>query len=371
MELPVSALAAVTHPDPYPYYATLVAERPFHRDEALGLWVAASAEAVRATLTSEVCRVRPAAEPVPKTLIGTPAGEIFARMVRMNDGAYHVRMKPTVSATLAMLDPGVVAGHAESAARALAEQLEPAAQPDRIAAFAFSLPPHAVGLVLGLAPDALAQVAASAGDFVRGLAPGASPADVQTAGAAARTLIEAVRTLPRYRAAGEETVANVVGFFWQSYEATAALIGNTLLALARNPEARALVQREPRALAAVVSEVTRHDAPVQNTRRFVAADGEVAGHRVREGDTVLVLLAAANRDPAANPDPARFDPARRERWTFTFGAGAHACPGEALAVAIASAGVARLLAAGVEPERLARAYAYRPSANMRMPLFSA
>ena len=42
--------------------------------------------------------------------------------------------------------------------------------------------------------------------------------------------------------------------------------------------------KTPRALAAVVSEVTRHDAPVQNTRRFVAADGEIAGHAVRAGD---------------------------------------------------------------------------------------
>ena len=369
MEPPASALAAVTHPDPYPYYAALVAERPFHRDESLGLWVAAGAEAVRATLTSEVCRVRPVAEPVPKALVGTAAGEVFGRMVRMNDGAYHLRMKPSVSAIVAMLDSALVARHAESAARALADELQPGAHPDHIASFAFSLPPYVVGLLLGLAPSALPQVAASAGEFVRGMAPGAPAADVQAGSAAARALIEAVRTLPRYSAASDETVANVVGFFFQSYEATAALVGNTLLALARHPEARALVRREPRALSAVVSEVTRHDAPVQNTRRVVAAAGEIAGQRVREGDTVLVVLAAANRDPGANPDPARFDPGRRERRTFTFGFGAHACPGEALAVAIATAGVAQLLTAGVDPERLAGAYAYRPSPNIRMPLF--
>ena len=324
---------------------------------------------MRATLTSDVGRVRPAAEPVPKALLGTPAGEVFGRMVRMNDGAYHLRMKPSVSATVAMLDPALVARHAESAAQTLADALQPAAQPDRIASFAFNLPPYAVGLLLGLVPDALPRVAAAAGDFVRGMAPGAAAADVERGGAAARALIEAVRTLPRYSTASEETVANVVGFFWQSYEATAALVGNTLLALAHHPDARTLVRREPRALSAVVSEVTRHDAPVQNTRRFVAAAGEIAGQRVRQGDTVLVVLAAANRDPGANPDPARFDPGRRERRTVTFGFGAHACPGEALAVAIATAGVAQLLTAGVDPERLAGAYAYRPSPNIRMPLF--
>jgi len=370
MSEPASALAAVTHPDPYPYYADLVANRPLHRDDALGLWVAASAAAVSAAFTSEICRVRPPAEPVPKALAGTAAGDVFGRMVRMNDGAYHVRMKPGVSATVAMLDPAAITRHAETAARRLAGELQPAADAARIADFAFRLPPHTVGALLGLPADVLPAVAASTDDFVRGLAPGASAADVERGAAAARALIDAARTLPRYQAAGDETVANVVGFFWQSYEATAALIASTLVALARHGEARELVRRQPQALAAVVSEVTRHDAPVQNTRRFVAANGVVAGQEMKEGDTVLLVLAAANRDPAANLDPARFDPARRERRSFTFSFGAHACPGETLAVMMASAGVARLLADGVEPERLAASFSYRPSANIRMPLFA-
>src|SRR5205823_10079544 len=92
-------------------------------------------------------------------------------------------------------------------------------------------------------------------------------------------------------------VANRVGFLTQSYEATAGLIGLTLVALARRPELRA------RDFEAVVREVARHDAPVQNTRRFVARAVTIAGGAVAPGDTVLVVLAAANRDPSANPDP--------------------------------------------------------------------
>jgi len=46
MLAPSDPIAAVTHPDPYPYYANLVAERPLYRDESLGLWVAAGAAAV-------------------------------------------------------------------------------------------------------------------------------------------------------------------------------------------------------------------------------------------------------------------------------------------------------------------------------------
>jgi cytochrome P450 len=54
---------------------------------------------------------------------------------------------------------------------------------------------------------------------------------------------------------------------------------------------------------------------------------------------------------------------------FTFGNGPHACPGEAIATAIAVAGVRELLGSGVEPERLAADVAYRTSANTRVPIF--
>src|SRR5947199_4384545 len=97
---PADPIAAVTHPDPYPYYAHLVAEKPLYRDDALGLWVATSAAAVTAVLNHDLCRVRPAAEPVPRALLGSPAGEIFRQLVRMNDGRDRCPLKQAISATL-------------------------------------------------------------------------------------------------------------------------------------------------------------------------------------------------------------------------------------------------------------------------------
>jgi cytochrome P450 len=91
---------------------------------------------------------------------------------------------------------------------------------------------------------------------------------------------------------------------------------------------------------------------------------------MKAGDAILVVLAAANHDPAANPSPERFDVSRTDRKAFTFGLGPHACPGEAIAAAIAHAGVAALLAAGVEPARLRSDVRYRPSANVRIPLLN-
>ena len=87
---------------------------------------------------------------------------------------------------------------------------------------------------------------------------------------------------------------------------------------------------------------------------------------MKAGDAVLVVLAAANRDPAANAHPERFDPRRRERLAFTFGLGVHACPGEALATIVTEAGVERLLASGRRARAPGRAVSYRPSVNTRI-----
>ena len=93
---PQNPIVAVTHPDPYPYYADLVASRPIYRDETAGLWIASSAAVVTAVLTSDLCRVRPPTEQVPSTLLGSSAADVFRHLVRMNDGQKHAPMKRAV-----------------------------------------------------------------------------------------------------------------------------------------------------------------------------------------------------------------------------------------------------------------------------------
>jgi cytochrome P450 len=79
------------------------------------------------------------------------------------------------------------------------------------------------------------------------------------------------------------------------------------------------------------------------------------------------VLAAAGRDPLANPHPERFDLDRRDRRIFTFGLGRHACPGQTIAAAIAAAAVERLVPALDGP---IDGVAYRPLTNVRIPVFS-
>ncbi|MCA1611744.1 MAG: cytochrome P450 [Acidobacteria bacterium] len=316
---PADPVAAVTHPDPYPYYARLTAERPFYFDAELRAWVASGASAVTAVLESVSCRVRPAAEPVPAGLLGSPAGEIFRHLARMTDGAAHHARKQAVSNGLGWLDPSAIAAASETAAAALFDRLGLDAGFSRLADYQFQLSVEVLASLFGAPPRESAELARSTPDFAAALTPGASPAQVAKGKQAAEALLHVF---------------------------------------------------EPQERLGVPPEVARLDPPIQNTRRFVAEPCEIAGFQVTPGDTILVVLAAANRDPSANSDPDRFDAHRGDRRAFSFGSGAHACPGQDLAASIAAAGVAELLRRGMDVPLVTKTQTYRPSANARIPVFS-
>jgi cytochrome P450 len=384
--VPPDPIAAVTHPDPYDYYGQLAANRALYRDNRLGLWIAASAPAVVAVLTCPACRVRPPGEPVPAAFLGSPAAAVFRHRIRLNDGEAHRPLKQAATAALDALEPARVARESRRWAEHLAREIGPATGPDRFAEFASALPLHVLCSLLGVADEAIPAVVRLAGDFVDGLSPESTPGQTERAKAAAGPLRELFRSQLHDAGAGsllgelagqarrlgcdepDVVVANGIGFLVQARDATAGLIGASLLALARRPDVRERVEQSPDLLGDVVEEVLRHDPPVQNTRRHVAEPVVIEGQKLRPGEVVLVVLAAANHDPRANPDPGRFDVTRRERRIFSFGDGPHACPGQRLATTIATAAVRQLLENGLDPDRLDRYPAYRPSANLRIPL---
>jgi cytochrome P450 len=387
---PQDPIAAVTHPDPYPYYAMLVADKPIYRDAQLGLWVASSAETVTSVLISDLCRVRPPREPIPKALLGSPAADIFRYLVRMNDGEGHSPFKNVVSASLESLDMARVEERGRHWAGLLVETIKPQQDPDRLMDFAFQLPVYILADLLDVPQDELPQVAAWTSDFVACLSPISQVEQIERGKIAAGRLLELFRPLLINQQAGRSEgllstlsheakrvgrgdedviIANSIGFLSQAYEATAGLMGNTLLTFASHRRVREQVLADPDLLRHIIHEVLRFDSPVQNTRRFVVKGGILAGQDMKEGDAILVLLAAADRDPLANPDPERFDIFRPDRRIFTFGVGIHACPGETLAVTIAQAGLEQLLASGLDLEQLAGAVTYRPSINVRIPMW--
>ena len=93
---------------------------------------------------------------------------------------------------------------------------------------------------------------------------------------------------------------------------------------------------------AFVDEVLRYDSPVQLTSRigYETKIGEIA---VADGDSVMTLLGAGNRDPRHFAVPDTFDPLRSEGGPLSFGGGAHFCIGAALARLEGSLAFPRLL----------------------------
>jgi cytochrome P450 len=133
------------------------------------------------------------------------------------------------------------------------------------------------------------------------------------------------------RITSREVVALAQLLLVAGHETTVNLIGNGMLALLRAPDQLALLSRSPELVGPAVDEFLRFDGPVQITQRVVIKDMEVVGCPVKAGDEIMLVLGAANRDPAAFAEPHRLDVTRDARRHVAFGGGIHHCLGAALA----------------------------------------
>lgn len=130
----------------------------------------------------------------------------------------------------------------------------------------------------------------------------------------------------------EELLSNLVLLLLAGFETTTNLFGNGLAVLFDRPQLAAALRAGAIPAAAFVEEVLRFDSPVQLTSRLAMTDDlHMGGMPVPKGSEVLLLLGAANHDPARFPEPERFDPDRPDNQPLSFGAGAHFCLGAALA----------------------------------------
>jgi cytochrome P450 len=103
---------------------------------------------------------------------------------------------------------------------------------------------------------------------------------------------------------------------------------------------------------AAVSEALRLEPPVVFLKRWLLDDVAYGGALIPRDSVVVMLWAAGNHDPAAFPDPERFDLDRPRQGLTTFGGGGHICPGRHVAGMLARVMLETFLAEGVELERL-------------------
>jgi cytochrome P450 len=330
MEEPRHVLEAPSHPEPYGWYARLRVGRPIFFDEALGLWVVSGPYLVGQALAHPQLRVRPPAEPVPRALQGRPVGEVFALLVRMNDGEFHAQHRPDVAQAAARFGEGAVAQAAEAATRDLAPRCE-------ANALLAMVPVQCMARLLGVPAADLDRTAGWVHDFTQGIAAGASAAAIARADAAALALMEqgGRAGLSPARA------ANRIALMQQSLDATSGLIGNAVRAALLEPDAADAGE--------LVARVSHKDPAVHNTRRFAASDLELGGQRIAAGQGLVLVLVPET----------------------SFGGGAHACPGERIALQLAAAALRTLQSLGPLPRSFGSVSGYRPLPNARIPVFTA
>jgi cytochrome P450 PksS len=134
------------------------------------------------------------------------------------------------------------------------------------------------------------------------------------------------------RISAEEMLAMVFLLLGAGSETTTHLISGSVYELLKAPQLRDWLAADWSRVNLAVEEFLRFVSPVQFSKpRFVGRDLEIDGVALKKGDRIMVMLAAANSDPAANAHPETLDLARKPNHHLSFGTGIHFCLGHQLA----------------------------------------
>ncbi len=223
---------------------------------------------------------------------------------------------------------------------------------DLIADFAAPLPIRVITELLGIPDvdtDRFARFGAVVGQSISGVFSTRQVAELRAASEELEALFrrlerergqtpgdDVLSLLAAARADGQLDLGELVAacglLLIAGFETTVNLIGNATMALARHPDQWQLLRDDPALAAGAVEETLRFDPSVQATVRVPHEPVVLAGTTVEPGTRVLLLLGAAHRDPAAYPDPHRFDIQRAGGPDhLAFSSGIHYCLGAPLA----------------------------------------
>ncbi|MFD6109095.1 cytochrome P450 [Streptomyces yangpuensis] len=168
------------------------------------------------------------------------------------------------------------------------------------------------------------------------------------------------------RLSEDELMSLAFLILFAGYENTVQLIGNAIHTLLEHPEEQARLRKDPSALPAAVEELARYEGPAPLAiRRFPTEDITISGVTVPAGETVLLSLSAANRDPARFPRPDLLDLDRDASGHLALGHGIHYCLGAPLARAETEIALAALLERYPVLEAAGPAPRWRPSLRAR------
>ena len=130
----------------------------------------------------------------------------------------------------------------------------------------------------------------------------------------------------------QELLSTIFQLMVAGHDTTASLIGNSVVALLRNPGQLEKLRRDPSRIPSAIEEFLRYDAPVpHSTFRYTVAPVTIGGVAIPVGAQVIICMAAANRDDGKYSDPESLDLDRTVTRHLAFGHGVHHCLGAPLA----------------------------------------
>jgi hypothetical protein len=361
----LTALDPSFQANPYPVLERLRRLDPVHHDTVLNRYVLTRHDDVEELLFDRSLSVDPR-----KAAPGTfEAMFAFADRDRppsmlFSDPPYHTRLRGLVSKAFTARAVEQQRPRIQEIVDELLEAIDTADEVDLIESFAGPLPTIVIAEMLGVDPADRADFKRWSDLGVMNFNPMLTPEEREQVNEASealsaylRRVVENRREQPRNdlisglvnaqeggdQLSDEEIVTMCSLLLAAGNLTTTDLIGNGVLALLRNPDELRKLQDDPSLIKNAVEEMLRYDSPVIMSGRTPLEDSTIAGRKIAAGQSVTPVLGAANHDPAAYPDPNRFDITRDNTSHHSFGGGVHYCLGAPLARAEAQIAVGTLV----------------------------
>ncbi|MER5770341.1 cytochrome P450 family protein [Streptomyces sp. NPDC001985] len=347
--------------DPYPAYAHLREHAPVHRTRlpsGVEAWLVTRYADARQALADQRLSKNPAHHDEPahargKTGIpGERKAELMTHLLNI-DPPDHTRLRRLVSKAFTPRTVAEFAPRVQELTDRFIDGFIERGEADLIHEFAFPLPIHAICDLLGVPREDQDDFRDWAGMMIRhgGGPRGGVARSVKKIRGYLVELIHRKRENPgddlisgliRASDHGEHLTENEAAamafiLLFAGFETTVNLIGNGAYALLTHPEQRERLQTslaagETGLLATGVEELLRYDGPVEMaTWRFATEPLVIGDQEIGTGDPVLVVLAAADRDPERFSEPDVLDLSRRDNQHLGYGHGIHYCLGAPLA----------------------------------------
>lgn len=341
--------------DPYPLYARLRQESPVLWDRFLHAWVVTRYDDVAEVLA----RFRAERTPTPERLteLGmqrlAPVAQVMVRQMLFMDPPQHRRVRGLASTAFTARRVERLRSHIRDIVNDLIDRVVTQGEMDLMSDFANPLPAIVTAEMLGVSTEDQEQLkdwsqtfAQMLGNFqhnpdgIDGVVSAVSDmtayfrhALARHSGASSDGLIGALSQarVDGDRLTEEEVIANTIVTMVGGQETTTNLIGNGLLTLLRHPAALKQLRDDQAILPVAVEELLRYESPSQHTARLAPEDTVLGGQPIEQGQAVIAVMGAANRDPERFADPDRLDLTRQDNRHLAFAWGPHFCFGAPLA----------------------------------------